>query len=110
VPSTERERGYISNPSVTNDQVIREFFSSDLSGKKEGRISAYSELNRIIYTGRCNLMDPAILHENSDLLAKRRRNRFIIPFQSIQEAEKELMPPSGISIEIPINGIFRRNS
>ncbi|KAL2250268.1 UNVERIFIED_CONTAM: DNA-directed RNA polymerase subunit beta, partial [Sesamum indicum] len=39
-----------------------------------------------------------------------RRNRFIIPLQSIQERENELMPPSGISIEIPINGIFRRNS
>ena len=110
VRSLSVERRYISNPSVTNDQVIHEFFSSDLSGKKEGRIPAYSELNRIIYTGRYNLIDPAILHENSDLLAKRRRNRFIIPFQSIQEGEKELMPPSGISIEIPINGIFRRNS
>nr|YP_010313832.1 RNA polymerase beta subunit [Rhoicissus digitata]UNA63397.1 RNA polymerase beta subunit [Rhoicissus digitata] len=110
IRSLSVERRYISNPSVTNDQVIHEFFSSDLSGKKEGRIPAYSELNRIIYTGRCNLIDPAILHENSDLLAKRRRNRFIIPFQSIQEGEKELMPHSGISIEIPINGIFRRNS
>ena len=45
------------------------------------------------------------------LLTKRRRNRFIIPFQSIQEREKELMPRPSISIEIPIiNGIFRRNS
>ncbi|KAF1862864.1 hypothetical protein Lal_00039993 [Lupinus albus] len=37
---------------------------------------------------------------------------FIIPFtfQSIQERDKELMRFSGISIEIPINGIFRRNS
>ena len=55
-------------------------------------------------------MDPAILHDNSDLLAKMRRNRFIIPFQSTQEAEKELMPPSSISIEIPIIGILRINS
>ncbi|KAL7252340.1 hypothetical protein ACSBR1_007009 [Camellia fascicularis] len=29
-----------------------------------------------------------------DLLAKRQRNRFIIPLYSIQEREKELMPPS----------------
>nr|QEJ86111.1 RpoC2 [Fendlera rupicola]QEJ86194.1 RpoC2 [Fendlera rupicola] len=101
------KRRYISNLSVTNDQVRHKFFSSDFSGKQEDRIP---ELNRIICTGRCNLIYPAIFHENSYLLAKRRRNRFIIPLQSIQEREKELMPRSGISIEIPINGIFRRNS
>nr|YP_009699800.1 RpoC2 [Curtisia dentata]AUF33867.1 RpoC2 [Curtisia dentata]QEJ87807.1 RpoC2 [Curtisia dentata] len=104
------KRRYISNLSVTNDQVIHKFFSSDLSGKQEDRIPDYSELNRIICTGHCNLIYPAILYENSDLLAKRRRNRFIIPLQSIQEPEKEPMPRSDISIEIPINGIFRRNS
>ncbi|YP_009272151.1 RNA polymerase beta' subunit (chloroplast) [Diospyros lotus] len=103
-------RRYISNPSVTNDQARRKFFSSDFSGKKEDRIPDYSELNRIVCTGHYNLIYPAILHDNSNLLAKRRRNRFIIPLQSIQEREKELMPPSGISIEIPVNGLFRRNS
>jgi DNA-directed RNA polymerase subunit beta' len=107
VHSLSVERRYIS---INNDQVKHKFFSSDLSGKKESGIPDYSELNRIICTGHCNLMYPAILHEHSDLLAKRRRNRFIIPFQSIQEREKELMPHPGISIEIPINGIFRRNS
>nr|YP_009694557.1 RpoC2 [Eucnide grandiflora]QEJ82460.1 RpoC2 [Eucnide grandiflora] len=101
------KRRYISNLSVTNDQVRHKSFSSDFSGKQEDRIP---ELNRIICTGRCNLIYPAIFHENSDLLAKRRRNRFIVPLQSIQEREKELMPRSGISIEIPINGIFRRTS
>uniref|UniRef100_A0A1P8D768 DNA-directed RNA polymerase subunit beta'' n=2 Tax=Sambucus williamsii TaxID=180062 RepID=A0A1P8D768_9DIPS len=104
------KRRYISNLSITNDQARHKFFSSDFSGKKDDRIPDYSELNRIICTGRCNLIYPAILHENSYLLAKRRRNRFIIPLQSIQERENELMPSSGISIEIPINGIFRRNS
>nr|YP_009455302.1 RNA polymerase beta' subunit [Erythropalum scandens]AUG62836.1 RNA polymerase beta' subunit [Erythropalum scandens] len=97
-----------SNLSVT--QVRYKFFSSDLSGKKEGRIPDYSELNRLRCTSHCNLIYPAILYENSDLLGKKRRNRFIIPFQSIQEREKELMLRSGISIEIPINGIVRRNS
>nr|YP_009698865.1 RpoC2 [Carpenteria californica]QEJ86026.1 RpoC2 [Carpenteria californica] len=101
------KRRYISNLLVTNDQVRHKLFSSDFSGKQEDRIP---ELNRIICAGRCNLIYPSIFHENSDLLAKRRRNRFIIPLQSIQEREKELMPRSGISIEIPINGIFRRNS
>nr|YP_009771249.1 RNA polymerase beta'' subunit [Smithia erubescens]QIT01951.1 RNA polymerase beta'' subunit [Smithia erubescens] len=47
-----------------------------------------------------------------DLLAKRRRNRFIIPipFESIQELDKQLISSSDISIQIPMNGIFRKNS
>lgn len=97
----------ISNLSVTNDQARHQFFSSDFSGKKEQKRPDYSELNRIV---RCNLRYPTILYADYDLLAKRRRKRFIIPLQSIQERENELMPLSGISIEIPINGIFRRNS
>nr|YP_009946795.1 RNA polymerase beta'' subunit [Achimenes erecta]QOE88333.1 RNA polymerase beta'' subunit [Achimenes erecta] len=99
-----------SNLSGTNDQSRQEFFTSDFSGKKEDRISDYSDLNRIICMGRCNLIHPTILDQNSELFSKRRRDRFMIPFQSIQERENELMPPSGISIEIPINGIFRRDS
>ncbi|KAL2254972.1 UNVERIFIED_CONTAM: DNA-directed RNA polymerase subunit beta [Sesamum indicum] len=79
------KRRSTSNLSGTNDQSRQKFFTSDFS-------------------------DPTILYQNSDLFSKRRRNRFIIPLQSIQERENELMPPSGISIEIPINGIFRRNS
>nr|YP_009668976.1 RNA polymerase subunit beta [Galphimia angustifolia]QCW93974.1 RNA polymerase subunit beta [Galphimia angustifolia] len=110
VHSLSFERRYISSPSINNDQVKYKFFSSDLSDKKERGIPDYSGLNRIISTSHYNLMYPAILHENSDLLAKRRRNRFIIPFRSIQEREKELMPHSAISIVIPINGIFHRNS
>nr|UQW85878.1 RNA polymerase beta'' subunit [Spyridium lawrencei] len=110
------EGKFFSSPSgnpVNNDQVKHKFFSLGLSGKKESLISDYSEFNRIIYIykGHCNFIFPSILHENSDLflLAKRRRNRFIIPFQWSQKREKELMPHSTISIEIPINGIFRRN-
>nr|YP_009573383.1 RNA polymerase beta' subunit [Moringa oleifera]YP_010615364.1 RNA polymerase beta'' subunit [Moringa peregrina]QBM31871.1 RNA polymerase beta' subunit [Moringa oleifera]QCW94760.1 RNA polymerase subunit beta [Moringa oleifera]QWL14845.1 RNA polymerase beta subunit [Moringa oleifera]WAS38120.1 RNA polymerase beta'' subunit [Moringa oleifera]WAS38204.1 RNA polymerase beta'' subunit [Moringa peregrina] len=110
IHSLSVERRYISSLSVNNDQVRHKFFSSDFSDKKKCGIPDYFEFNRIIGTGHCNLINFAILHENSDLLAKRRRNRFIIPFQSIQEQEKELMSRSGISIEIPINGIFRRNS
>ncbi|KAL2223845.1 UNVERIFIED_CONTAM: DNA-directed RNA polymerase subunit beta, partial [Sesamum indicum] len=75
------KRRSTSNLSGTNDQSRQKFFTSDFS-------------------------DPTILYQNSDLFSKRRRNRFIIPLQSIQERENELMPPSGISIEIPINGIF----
>nr|YP_009942342.1 RNA polymerase beta'' subunit [Tropaeolum pentaphyllum]QOC71511.1 RNA polymerase beta'' subunit [Tropaeolum pentaphyllum] len=110
IHSLSVERRYISSLSVNNDQVRHKFFSSGFSDKKKCRIADYLEFNRIIGTGHCNLIYSAILHENSDFLAKRRRNRFIIPFQSIQEQEKELIPRSGISIEIPLNGIFRRNS
>nr|YP_009709134.1 RNA polymerase beta'' subunit [Parathesis chiapensis]QEW86778.1 RNA polymerase beta'' subunit [Parathesis chiapensis] len=105
------KRGSISNPSLTNDQVRHKFCSSGFSGKREDRSLDYSEFNRIIWVGNSNLIDLAILHENSDLLAKRRRNRFTIPLQWIhQEREKERIYPSGILIDIPINGIFRRNS
>nr|YP_010274554.1 RNA polymerase beta'' subunit [Wisteria frutescens]UJT97149.1 RNA polymerase beta'' subunit [Wisteria frutescens] len=87
----------ISNLLVSNDQVKHKLLSFNTFGTKERRITDYSIFNQII----C-----------SDLLAKRRRNRFIIPFpfQSIQERKNERMPPSGVSIEIPINGIFHRNS
>nr|UJT97301.1 RNA polymerase beta'' subunit [Wisteria brachybotrys] len=87
----------ISNLLVSNDQVKHKLWSFNTFGTKERRITDYSIFNQII----C-----------SDLLAKRRRNRFIIPFpfQSIQERKNERMPPSGVSIEIPINGIFHRNS
>nr|YP_010864666.1 RNA polymerase beta'' subunit [Indigofera linnaei]WGS97814.1 RNA polymerase beta'' subunit [Indigofera linnaei]WGS97897.1 RNA polymerase beta'' subunit [Indigofera linnaei] len=102
----------ISNLLVSNDQVRHKFFSFNPSGKKERRIPDYSVFNQILCMDHCHFIHPAIFHDTSDLLAKRRRNRFIIPFpfQSIQERDKELMFPSGISIEIPINGIFRRNS
>nr|QVD44607.1 RNA polymerase beta'' subunit [Primula sinolisteri var. aspera]QVD44690.1 RNA polymerase beta'' subunit [Primula sinolisteri var. aspera] len=106
------KRRSISNPSSTNNQVRHKLVSSGFSDKKEDRSIDYSaEFNRIICVGDSNLIDLAILHENSDLLAKRRRNRFTVPFQWIyQEREKERIYPSGILIEIPINGIFRRNS
>nr|YP_010599016.1 RNA polymerase beta'' subunit [Primulina luochengensis]WAL03393.1 RNA polymerase beta'' subunit [Primulina luochengensis] len=106
------KRRSTSNLSGTNDQSRQKFFTSDFFDRKEERIPDYSYLNRIRCTGCSNLIDPTILDHNSDLFSKRRRNRFIIPLQSIQERENDLMPPSDsdISIEIPINGIFRRNS
>uniref|UniRef100_UPI003002E417 RNA polymerase beta'' subunit n=1 Tax=Didymocarpus purpureobracteatus TaxID=411098 RepID=UPI003002E417 len=106
------KRRSTSNLSGTNDQSRQKFFTSDFFDKKEERIPDYSYLNRIRCTGCSNLIDPTILDQNSDLFSKRRRNRFLIPLQSIQECENDLMPPSDsdISIEIPINGIFRINS
>nr|YP_010987183.1 RNA polymerase beta'' subunit [Krascheninnikovia ceratoides]WOL38654.1 RNA polymerase beta'' subunit [Krascheninnikovia ceratoides] len=96
------EQIYISNLSAPNDQVKDKL--SDSFTKKEDKIPEYSELNRI---GHCSLIYSAKI---LDLLAKKRRNRFIIPVQASHGREKELMYLSGISIEIPINGIFRRNS
>nr|ANS11009.1 RNA polymerase beta subunit [Euphronia guianensis] len=110
VHSLSVERRSISNPSVNNDEVKQKFFSSDFSSKKESRIPDYLEFNRVICTSHSNFISSAIIPRDSELLAKRRRNRFIIPFQSIQKQEKELMPHSSISIEIPKNGILRRNS
>nr|YP_010031041.1 RpoC2 [Sarcodum scandens]QOV01905.1 RpoC2 [Sarcodum scandens] len=102
----------ITNLLVSNDQVKHKVLSFNTFDTKERRITDYSILNQIICMDHCHFMYPAIFHNTSDLLAKRRRNRFIIPFpfQSIQERKNELMPPSGVSIEIPINGIFHRNS
>nr|AEX94823.1 RNA polymerase beta' subunit [Drimia altissima] len=98
----------ISDLSITNDRVRHKLL--DLSLKKEREILDYSRLDRIISNGHWNFIYPSILQKNYDFLAKRRRNRFLIPLQYDQEREKELMPSFGISIEIPINGILRRNS
>nr|QHN54933.1 RNA polymerase beta'' subunit [Anchomanes hookeri] len=99
-----------SDLSVTNDPARHKLFSSNYSSKKKGGTPDYSRPDRSISNGHWNLKYPSILHENSDFLAKRRRNRLIIPLQYDQECEKELIPRFGVSIEIPINGILRRNS
>nr|WOC92516.1 RNA polymerase beta'' subunit [Utricularia aurea] len=101
-----------SNLSGTNERSRQKFFTFHCSDKvqKDDRISDYSDPGGIICTGHCNLNDPPILYQNYALFSKKRRNRFIIPLQSIQERDNTLNAPSGIAIEIPINGIFRRNS
>nr|QHN54432.1 RNA polymerase beta'' subunit [Montrichardia arborescens] len=110
VHSFSLEERYISDLSVTNDPARHKLFSSDFSSKKRRGTFDYSRPDRSISNGHWNLKYPSILHENSDFLAKRRRNRLIIPLQYDQEREKELIPRFGVSIEIPINGILRRNS
>nr|YP_009141792.1 RNA polymerase beta' subunit [Vicia sativa]AIL56317.1 RNA polymerase beta' subunit [Vicia sativa] len=97
----------ISNLLERNDQGKQKF---NTFGTKEKGISDSSILNQIICMDHSYLMYPAIFHDTFYFLAKRRRNRFLIPFQSIQERKNELMSPSGVSIEIPINGIFHGNS
>nr|YP_010621198.1 RNA polymerase beta'' subunit [Pandanus odorifer]WBF90468.1 RNA polymerase beta'' subunit [Pandanus odorifer] len=108
VHSFSVEERYISDFSMTNNRVRQKLL--DTSGKKDREILEYSRPDRIISNGHWNFIYPSTLQENSDFLAKRRRNRFIIPLQYDQEGEKELIPCFGISIEIPINGILRRNS
>nr|UCS40736.1 RNA polymerase beta'' subunit [Astragalus nuttallianus var. imperfectus] len=102
----------ISNRSVSNDEVKKKLFNFNTFGTKERKITDYSIFNQILCMDHRHLMYPAIFHDTFSFLAKRRRNRFLIPFpfQSIQERKNELTPPSGVSIEIPINGIFHRNS
>nr|YP_010382264.1 RNA polymerase beta'' subunit [Geranium koreanum]UED15770.1 RNA polymerase beta'' subunit [Geranium koreanum] len=114
IHSLSAQGRYTPSPSVKNDQLRHKLFSLGLYGKRGGRILIrnYSELNRSLLTARCNLPYPTIIRENFDLVAKKRKNGFIIPFGSIQEhgREKELILCSDISIEMPINGIFRRDS
>nr|YP_009575161.1 RNA polymerase subunit beta'' [Aristolochia tubiflora]QBI76642.1 RNA polymerase subunit beta'' [Aristolochia tubiflora] len=109
VHSLSVEQRYISGLSVTNDRVRHKLFSLDPFGKKVDRSFDYSRSDRIISNVHWNFIYSAILVDNSYLLGKRRRNRFILPFQYDQEREKELMSCSGISIEIPITGILRKN-
>nr|YP_010273698.1 RNA polymerase beta'' subunit [Dinetus racemosus]UKO32106.1 RNA polymerase beta'' subunit [Dinetus racemosus] len=116
-PSVKRRD--TSSLSETNDRVRQKIFSADFSGKQEDRIADYSDLNRIIctdlvYPSILPIIDENLIDENSDFLSnflsKRRRNQFIIPLQSIQERKNELMPRSGISIQIPPRGILCGNS
>nr|YP_010833858.1 RNA polymerase beta'' subunit [Dioscorea gracillima]WFP43942.1 RNA polymerase beta'' subunit [Dioscorea gracillima] len=106
--SVEEKYIYIFDLSMTNHRVRHKLL--DTSGKKNREILEYSIPDRIISNGHWNFISPSILQENLDFLAKRRRNRFIIPLQYDQEREKELISCFDISIEIPINGILRRNS
>nr|ULF47291.1 RNA polymerase beta'' subunit [Astragalus sinicus] len=110
--STTKTNIYNLSVSNDNDEVKKKLFNFNTFGTQERRISDYSIFNKILCMDHRHLMYPAIFHDTFSFLAKRRRNRFLIPFpfQSIQERKNELTPPSGVSIEIPINGIFHRNS
>nr|YP_010167202.1 RNA polymerase beta'' subunit [Nymphaea rubra]QRW37185.1 RNA polymerase beta'' subunit [Nymphaea rubra] len=113
VQSLSVQERSISDFSVNNNRVSHKLFGSDPLARKGRRISDYAAgSERVISNGDGDFIYPAILRENSYLLAKRRRNRFIIPFQYDPEREKELTPHSStsITVEIPANGILRRNS
>nr|UXW65118.1 RNA polymerase beta'' subunit [Cymbidium mannii] len=100
------EERYIFDLSLTHDQVKHKLL--DTFGKKDRKILDYSKPYRT--KGHWNLIEPSTYIRQENSLAKKRRNRFVIPLQYDQEQEKKLIPCFGISIKIPINGILRRNS
>nr|YP_009675794.1 RNA polymerase beta'' subunit [Anathallis obovata]QDE12582.1 RNA polymerase beta'' subunit [Anathallis obovata] len=102
------EKRSIFDLSLTNDQVRHKLL--DTFGKKDREILDYSKSDRIISKGHWNLIEYSTYIRQENSLAKKRRNRFVIPLQYDQEQEKKLIPCFGISIKIPINGILRRNS
>nr|YP_009233854.1 RNA polymerase beta' subunit [Hilaria cenchroides]AMB49549.1 RNA polymerase beta' subunit [Hilaria cenchroides] len=99
---------YIFDLPMANDQVSHRLL--DTFGKKDKEILDYLTPDRIVSNNHWNFFYPSILQDNSDLLAKKRRNGFVIPLQYHQEQEKELISCFGISIEIPFMGVLRRNT
>nr|YP_009869787.1 RNA polymerase beta'' subunit [Tristicha trifaria]QKJ81727.1 RNA polymerase beta'' subunit [Tristicha trifaria] len=106
--SSERKNSL--STAENNDQAKYNLLRSPILNKNEKQILDYSKFDRILCIGCCNRKSTAILHENFFLLSKRRKNRFLIPFQSSEEREKEKMNNFDIAIEMPINGILRSNS
>nr|QUS64395.1 RNA polymerase beta'' subunit [Bulbophyllum lingii] len=104
------EERYIFDISLTNDQVRHKLLDTFGKKEKDREILDYSKPYRMISKGYWNLIEPSTSIRKENSLAKKRRNRFVIPLQYDQEQEKKLIPCFGISIKIPINGILRRNS
>nr|QUS64224.1 RNA polymerase beta'' subunit [Bulbophyllum menghaiense] len=104
------EERYIFDLSLTNDQVRHKLLDTFGKKEKDRKILDYSKPYRMISKGYWNLIEPSTSIRKENSLAKKRRNRFVIPLQYDQEQEKKLIPCFGISIKIPINGILRRNS
>ena len=78
---------YIFDFSMANDQVSHRLL--DTFVKKDREILDYLTPDRIVSNGHWNCFYPSILQDNSDLLAKKRRNRFVVPLQYHREQEKE---------------------
>ncbi|RYR03497.1 hypothetical protein Ahy_B06g082482 [Arachis hypogaea] len=104
----------LGEKAISNSFLNNDFVENNLNIVRHKLFSskpyAKSGFNSILYNS--HFRHPIISPITSDLLAKRRRNRFIMPFpfQSIEDPDKQLTSSSDISIEIPVNGIFRRNS
>nr|YP_010218146.1 RNA polymerase beta'' subunit [Lagurus ovatus]UBU97553.1 RNA polymerase beta'' subunit [Lagurus ovatus] len=100
----------ICGSSIASFSLHKDQDQMNTYGKKDREIFDYSRSDRIMANGHWNLIYPSIFQDNSDLLAKKRRNRFVIPLQYHQEQEKELISCLGISIEIPFMGVLRGNT
>nr|YP_010291618.1 RNA polymerase beta'' subunit [Scleria parvula]ULQ67625.1 RNA polymerase beta'' subunit [Scleria parvula] len=100
------EETYLYDLSITNNQGRYKLL--DTSSKEDKEIPKNSQPDRIIRNNHSNFIYPSILQENSFFLAKKRRNRFIIPLK--YNKKKELIPCIAISVEIPENGIFERDT
>ena len=100
----------ICRSSIVSFSLHKDQDQMNTYGKKDREIFDYSRSDRIVANGHWNLIYPSIFQDNSDLLAKKRRNRFVIPLQYHQEQEKELISCLGISVEIPFMGVLRRNT
>nr|YP_010291110.1 RNA polymerase beta'' subunit [Juncus compressus]ULQ66700.1 RNA polymerase beta'' subunit [Juncus compressus] len=98
----------ISHLSITNDQGGYKLLNT--SGKKDRKLNDYSRPAQVISNDCWKFIYPSILQENSYFLAKKRRNRFIIPLQYNKKQDKEAIPCFAISMKIPIKGILHRNS
>nr|YP_010292419.1 RNA polymerase beta'' subunit [Carex sp. SCSB-B-000526]ULQ64350.1 RNA polymerase beta'' subunit [Carex sp. SCSB-B-000526] len=108
--SVEERYISISDPSKTNTKTNNELRYKLLNTSSKAEIFEHSPTDQIISNNHSNFVYPSILQEKSYFLAKKRRNRFIIPLKYDKEQEKELISCFAISMEIPINGIFHRNS
>ena len=108
--SVEERYISISDPSKTNTKTNNELRYKLLNTSSKAEIVEHSPTDQIISNNHSNFIYPSILQEKSYFLAKKRRNRFIIPLKYDKEQEKELISCFAISMEIPINGIFHRNS
>nr|WNK76137.1 RNA polymerase beta'' subunit [Neoscirpus dioicus]WNK76156.1 RNA polymerase beta'' subunit [Neoscirpus dioicus] len=108
--SVEERYISISDPSKTNTKTNNELRYKLLNTSSKGEIVEHSPTDQIISNNHSNFIYPSILQEKSYFLAKKRRNRFIIPLKYDKEQEKELISCFAISMEIPRNGIFHRNS
>uniref|UniRef100_A0AAU7ANC2 DNA-directed RNA polymerase n=1 Tax=Triphora wagneri TaxID=2594492 RepID=A0AAU7ANC2_9ASPA len=105
------EERYNIDLSLTNDRVRHKSLDTfDKFGKKDREILDYLKPYRIRSKSHWNLIEPSTSIRQENSLAKKRRNRFVIPLRYDQEQEKKLIPCFGISIKIPRNGILCRNS
>ena len=108
VDSFSVEERYISDLTKTPNKVGYKLLDTTITSKEE--IIEHLGTDQIISNNHSNFIYPSVLQENFYFLAKKRRNRFLIPLEYYKKKEKELISCFAISMEIPINGIFHQNN